>query len=304
MEYVLQTFSLCKYYKNFKALNGLTMNVKKGSIYGFVGKNGAGKTTLIRLICGLQNPTEGFYEIYGTKNDGPEIYKKRNRIGAVVENPAYFPDMSAKENLMYQYRLLGIPNYDGIDELLDLVGLSNTGDKTLKNFSLGMKQRLGIAIALCGNQDILILDEPINGLDPQGIIEIRELILKLNQEKGITFIISSHILDELSKIATDYGFIDNGRIVKEVTKEELLNECRKSIRVTVSDIKALTRVLDKLNFEYKILNDSDCDIFASIEITDLVLKLNEENCRVISCSEKDETLEGYYLQLIGGALNE
>lgn len=200
MEYVLKTNSLSKSYKNFKALNELTMNVPKGAIYGFVGKNGAGKTTLIRLICGLQEPTSGGYSLYGVSNSQKEILKSRRRMGAVVETPSIYMDLTAVDNLKEQYRVLGIPSYDSIPELLKLVGLENTGKKKAKNFSLGMRQRLGIAIALAGDPDFLVLDEPINGLDPQGIIEMRELILKLNREHQITVLISSHILDELSRL--------------------------------------------------------------------------------------------------------
>ena len=202
MEYVLKTNDLCKNYKHFKALNGLTMNVPKGAIYGFVGKNGAGKTTLIRLICGLQEPTSGEYALYGLKNSEKEILKSRRRMGAVVETPSIYLDLTAVDNLKEQYRILGIPSYNSIPKLLKLVGLENTGNKKAKNFSLGMRQRLGIAIALAGDPDFLVLDEPVNGLDPQGIIEMRELILKLNCEYQITVLISSHILDELSRLAT------------------------------------------------------------------------------------------------------
>ena len=199
MDYVLRTNALCKKYKDFKALNGLSMNVPKGAIYGFVGKNGAGKTTLIRLICGLQEPTSGEYMLYGRKNTDKDILKSRRRMGAVVETPSIYFDMTAEENLKIQYRILGLPSFDGLNDILKLVGLEDTGRKKAKNFSLGMRQRLGIAVALVGDPDFLVLDEPANGLDPQGIIEIRELILKLNREHQITFLISSHILDELSR---------------------------------------------------------------------------------------------------------
>lgn len=241
MDYVLRTNALCKKYRDFKALNGLSMNVPKGAIYGFVGKNGAGKTTLIRLICGLQEPTSGDYTLYGRKNTDKDITKSRRRMGAVVETPSIFLDMTAENNLRQQYRVLGLPSYDGLSEILKLVGLDNTGKKKAKNFSLGMRQRLGIAIALVGDPDFLVLDEPANGLDPQGIIEIRELILKLNLEQQITVLISSHILDELSKLATHYGFIDGGRLVKEMSAKELEAACRKCVRMEVSDTKALAR---------------------------------------------------------------
>ena len=221
MDYCLTTNALSKQYRHFKALNNLSMHVPKGSIYGFVGKNGAGKTTLIRLICGLQEPTAGDYTLYGIKNTDKRIAKSRRRMGAVVETPSIYQDMTAEDNLKEQYRILGLPSLDGIPELLALVGLSDTGKKKAKNFSLGMRQRLGIAIALCGDPDFLVLDEPVNGLDPQGIIEMRELILKLNKERQITVLISSHILDELSRLATHYGFIDGGRMVKEISAKDL-----------------------------------------------------------------------------------
>ena len=299
--YVLQTQNLCKNYKSFKALDGLTMNVPRGAIYGFVGKNGAGKTTLIRLICGLQFPSGGSYELYGLKNDDKSIAISRRRMGAVVETPSIYLDMTAKENLKQQYRVLGMPSFDGIDELLELVGLENTGRKKAKNFSLGMRQRLGIAVALCGSPDFLVLDEPINGLDPQGIIEIRELILKLNHEKKITVLISSHILDELSRLATHYGFIDKGRIIKEMSAEELEAACRKCVRMTVTDTKALSRVLEDMGIEYKILDDKTADVYAKPNFSQLAAALAKENCEVITMEEHDESLESFYISLVGGA---
>lgn len=304
MEYVLNTNDIHKSYRKFQALNGLTMNVPKGAIYGFVGKNGAGKTTLIRIISGLQDPTYGEFSLYGISSKEKNINKSRRRMGAVIETPALYLDMTAEDNLKMQYRILGLPSFDGIEETLDLVGLGNTGKKKVRNFSLGMRQRLGIAIALCGNPDFLVLDEPINGLDPQGIVEIRELILKLNREKKITVLISSHILDELSKLATHYGFIDKGRIVKEMSSEELENACRKCVRLSVTDTKILTRVLDKMNLEYKVIDSSLCDIFSKPNITELTLALAKENCEVLSVNEHDESLESFYISLIGGAEND
>ena len=261
MEYILCTNGLTKQYRKFKALNNLNMHVPKGAIYGFVGKNGAGKTTLIRLICGLQEPTNGEYSLYGRKNTDGGISKARRRMGAVVETPSIYLDLTAEENLREQYLVLGMPSFEGIQELLKLVGLQDAGKKKAKNFSLGMKQRLGIAIALAGDPDFLILDEPVNGLDPQGIIEIRELILKLNRERQITFLISSHILDELSRLATHYGFIDRGQIVREISAEEVEHTCRKCIRLTVSDTRALACVLDKMRLEYSIVSEDEADVF-------------------------------------------
>lgn len=301
MDYVLKTNALSKNYKNFKALNGLSMNVPKGSIYGFVGKNGAGKTTLIRLICGLQEPTSGDYMLYGKKNTDKEIVKSRRRMGAVVETPSVYLDMTAEDNLKQQYRILGLPSFDGFTDILKLVGLDNTGKKKAKDFSLGMRQRLGIAIALVGDPDFLVLDEPVNGLDPQGIIEIRELILKLNHEHQITVLISSHILDELSRFATHYGFIDSGRMVKEISAKELEEACRKCIRMEVTNVKALARVLDGMKIDYKILSDTTADVYAKVNVSRLTAALAKENCEVVSMQERDESLESYYIGLVGGA---
>ena len=201
---------------------------------------------------------------------------------------------------MHQFRLLGLPSYDDVGELLKLVGLADTGKKKVKDFSLGMRQRLGIAVALCGDPDLLILDEPINGLDPQGIVEVRELILKLNRERKITVIISSHILDELSKLATHYGFIDKGTIVREMSAQQLEESCRKCVRVKVSDAKALSRVMIRLGIEYKMLDDNTADIFGKPNVTQLVHELDKENCILDSFQEHDETLESFFISLVGG----
>ena len=180
------------------------------------------------------------------------------------------------------------------------MGLDNTGKKKAKNFSLGMRQRLGIAVAMAGDPDFLVLDEPINGLDPQGIIEMRELILKLNQERGITVLISSHILDELPRLATHYGFIDAGHMVKEMSAEELEMRCRKSIRTEVTDTRTLARVLDGMGIEYSVVDDSKVDIYGEVQVTALVEALAKENCTVYSMKEQDESLESYYMNLVGG----
>lgn len=296
----MRTTALNKTYGHFKALNGLSMNVPKGAIYGFVGKNGAGKTTLIRLICGLQKPTSGEYTLYGRKNTEKDVTKSRRRMGAVVETPSIYLDMTAEDNLKQQYRVLGLPSFDGLHDILNLVGLGNAGKKKARNFSLGMRQRLGIAIALVGSPDFLVLDEPANGLDPQGIIEIRELILKLNREQQITVLISSHILDELSKFATHYGFIDNGCIVKEISAKELEDACRKCVRIEVSDTKALALVLDDMGISYKILSGTVADVYAKLKVSDITMALGKANCEVLSMQERDETLESYYISLIGG----
>lgn len=304
MDYVLTTNALSKEYGTFKALDAVSMHIPKGAIYGFVGKNGAGKTTLIRLICGLQAATSGEYTLYGRKNTDKEIDKLRRRMGAVVETPSIYLDMTAEENLKQQYRILGLPSFDGLTDILKLVGLENTGKKKVRNFSLGMRQRLGIAVALCGDPDFLVLDEPTNGLDPQGIIEMRKLILKLNREHQITVLISSHILDELSKLATHYGFIDNGHILKEISSKELDAVCRKCISVEVTNVKMLACVLDSMGVKYEILSDSRADIFAKVNISKLTLALAKKNCELLSVQEHDESLENYFVSLIGGSKHE
>ncbi len=304
MEYVLQTNHIKKVYGNYKALNGLTMHVPKGSIYGFIGKNGSGKTTLIRLACGLQQPTDGELKIYGVGHKERMVTKVRRRMGAVVETPSIYLDMTAEDNLREEYRILGIPSLDGVGDILKLVGLENTGKKKAKHFSLGMRQRLGIAIALVGNPDFLILDEPMNGLDPQGIVDIRELIIKLNKEYGITILISSHILDELSRMATHFGFIDSGKILKELSAEELATACRKCVEVTVSNTKVLSFILDELGVEYTIISDKKADIFGEVNLSELTLKLYEKNCKIEAIHEHNENLEAFYINLVGGEKNE
>lgn len=303
MDYVLTTNALSKSYGQFKALDGLSMKIPRGSIYGLVGKNGAGKTTLIRLICGLQHPSGGSYTLFGQSTSGG-IERSRRRMGAVVETPSIYTDMTAEDNLKIQYRVLGLPSFDGIPELLKLVGLEDTGKKKAGKFSLGMRQRLGIAVALAGNPDFLVLDEPVNGLDPQGIIEVRELLLKLNRERQITVLISSHILDELSRLATHYGVIDSGHMVREISAEDLEAASRKCVRVKVTDVEVLVQVLDGLGLEYKIVSDSQADIFGQVNVSQLVLALSEKGCEVCSMHERDESLESYYVSLVGGEAHE
>jgi ABC-2 type transport system ATP-binding protein len=302
MDHILQTQHLCKSYGKFKALDDFSINVPKGAIYGMVGRNGAGKTTLIRIITGLNNPTSGSYSVMETDYKSPEIYKVRRKVGAVVETPSLHPDMTAKDNLIQQTKALGISN-EKLDGLLKLVGLSNTGKKKAKNFSLGMRQRLGIAFSLVGDPEFLVLDEPINGLDPQGIMEVREMLIDLNRNRGITILISSHILDELSKLATHYGFIENGRVVKEMSAEELEQVSRKAVRVNVSDTNILADVLKGMGAEFTVYSPNEADIFSPVQVTPLVLALNERNCFVNTMNERSESLESYFMGLVGGVRN-
>lgn len=303
MNYVLETNNLEKKYKDFKALSHTNIHIEKGSIYGLIGKNGAGKTTLIRIICGLQKPTNGDYTIYGVSNTCKEISNIRNRIGAIIESPSIYGEMTARDNLITQSKLVGLPNLDEIDELLKLVDLSNTGKKKAKNFSLGMKQRLGIAIALTNNPDFLILDEPINGLDPQGIIEIRELILKLNKEKGITILISSHYLDELSKIATHYGFLDKGTLIKEISSKDLMKQMQHKIVLKVNNEVEFVKYLEKNKISYEVINAKTIEIYEKINLSQFIYGLSQKNLEVEEIHEQEETLETYYMNLIGGKEN-
>ena len=238
-----------------------------------------------------------------TALSGRQLREKRKKIGMIFQHFNLFASRTVYGNVAYPLRGSGRSKKeieDKVKPLLELVGLADTGKKKARNFSLGMRQRLGIAIALAGDPDFLVLDEPVNGLDPQGIIEIRELILKLNRERNITVLISSHILDELSKLATHYGFIDSGRIVKELSARELEAACRKCLRVEVTDTRALARVLDGMGVEYKILDDGKADVFAQVNISQLSKALDNQGCELLSAQERDESLEGYFINLVGG----
>lgn len=304
MEIILETNNLEKKYKDFRALNHTNIHIEKGAIYGLIGKNGAGKTTLIRIICGLQKPTNGNYTIYGIDNSNSDIASVRKRMGAIIETPSIYGEMTARDNLTLQYKLVGIPSMDGIDELLKLVGLDNTGKKKTKNFSLGMKQRLGIAIALANNPDFLILDEPINGLDPQGIIEIRELILKLNKERRITILISSHYLDELSKIATHYGFLDNGSIIKEISSEELMKKMEHKIELKVSNPKDFVKYFEENKISYEVMDNKTINVYGKYNLSKFINELFKKNLIADEIHEQEESLENYYMNLIGGGMND
>ena len=299
MEYVLETESLCKRYGKTRVLQDIDLKIPKGSIYGLVGKNGAGKTTLMRIITGLQAPTSGTYTLSGVKNTDRKITTVRRRMGALVETPGLYKNLSAYDNIKLQYINLGLTSYDTIPDLLKLVNLEDTGKKHAGKFSLGMRQRLGVAIAMCGNPDILVLDEPINGLDPQGIIEMREMLLNINKERSTTILISSHILDELSRLATDYAFIDNGRILQTLSAEDLLRKTTKAARLTVSDTKAMCRVLDTMGLHYEVSSDGTIEVFGDINITRTVHEADKENVEIFKVLENDETLEAYFMNLVG-----
>ena len=298
--YILETNNLVKRYNKVNVLNNLNIHIKKGSIYGLIGKNGSGKTTLIRIITGLTTPTSGDFSIYGINGKSPDIIKSREKIGAIIETPAVFLDMTAKDNLIIQSRIVGNKNLNNLDEILKLVGLENTKKKKVRDFSLGMKQRLGIAIALINNPDFLILDEPINGLDPEGIIEVRELILKLNKEKNITILISSHYLDELAKVATNYGFLDKGEIIEEISNQELLEKVKHKFVIKVNNKKDFLKYFKENNINYELNKDDTINIYEQDNLAKFITTLTNNNLIVEEAHEFDETLENYYMNLIGG----
>lgn len=305
MSCVLKTINLSKRYKNQWALKGVNMNVGKGDIYGFVGENGSGKTTVIRLVTGLIFSTEGNVELFGIKDDNPEILEQRKKVGAIVETPSIYMNMSASDNLRLQCSILGIiQDVEGkIKSILDEIGLAEQYEnkKNASNFSLGMRQRLGIGMALLGEPEFIILDEPMNGLDPMGIVEIRELILKLNREKQITFLISSHILSELALVATKYGIISKGKLIKEITAEQLKQECRSSVLISTKDKEKLICLIND-NFSEKDFVTTACgvQIFGDINLNDILKKIIDANIAIDSVVCNQSSIEDYYLSLIGG----
>lgn len=302
--YIIETKDITKKYGKYQVLNKLSVHIKENSIYGLIGKNGAGKTTLIRIICGLQDPTNGTYFINKIDNKAKNISLVRKKIGAIIERPSIYEEMNAKDNIICQMKLVGLTNYQDVSKILDVVGLSNVGNKKVRYYSLGMKQRLGIALALVNNPNILILDEPINGLDPEGIIEIRELILKLNKEKHITILISSHYLDELSKVATHYGFIDKGRIIEEISSEELNKKLTSFIELKVNNLKSFTNYFKNNNIPYEIKDNNIINIYKDYNIQKFITELTNNNLEIESITKKNESLEEYYINLIGGNNND
>ncbi len=298
MEYILKTENLTKVYGKKKVVNAVSMHVKKGDIYGFIGRNGAGKTTFMRMVAGLAAPNTGEIELFGKK----DLERQRLRVGALIENPGVYPNMTARDNLEIVRRCYGITDRNAVDEILDFVGLANTEKKRIKHFSMGMKQRLGVAIALFRNPDFLILDEPINGLDPAGIKEIRDLLLKLNQEKQITILISSHILGELSKVATRYGIIREGSLIEEFTVEELQEKCRRCQKLVVNDTqKACVLLEEKLHInEYDVPEPGILRIFGCLDkAAGINRKLIEGGVEVAESYLTGQDLEGYFMDRLG-----
>ncbi len=299
-EIVLQTKNLSKRYKNFTALNHVDMTVYKGDIYGFIGRNGAGKTTIMKIITGLTEATSGEFEIFSKK--GKAVFEEKKRMGCMIENPAFFGNLTAYQNLKYYCLQKGITNLERIDEVLALVQLTDVKNKKFRKFSLGMKQRLGIAFAMLDNPDLIILDEPINGLDPIGISELRETFHKLNQECGITIIISSHILSELYAVSNRFLFIDKGQVLKEITKEELDLECMRCLVVKADDIRHMATVLEsKMNIsDYKVIDNNEIRIYdEKVKATELNKVLIQNDINVSGIFESGVSLEDYFKSLVG-----
>lgn len=295
MEYVLRTKSLTKKFGSKIAVNAVDMNVAKGDIYGFIGRNGAGKTTAMKLILGLLNATEGEIELFG----GEPLEKARGRIGSLIEAPGIYKNCTAYEN-MKRFSIIYGGTDEDIAQLLKLVGLENTGNKKAGRFSLGMKQRLGMAIAMLGNPEFLILDEPINGLDPEGIKDIRNTVLNLNREKGVTFLISSHLLDELAKIVTRYGIINNGVLTEEISAEDLNSMCESGLKVRVDDVgKAITALLPLVPQEEIRVSGGELVLPIDVDAAGVNELLVKGGVRVSELGAMRGDMEEYFIARLG-----
>ena len=301
-EYVVKTKNITKEYNNQTVLSNINLSIKPGEIYGLVGNNGAGKSTLLRILSGQGFQTEGEVSLFD-KTAKEDIVNARKRMGALIESPAFFHNMTAKQNLEYFRIQLGIPGKKCVDEVLETVGLLEARDKKYSKFSLGMKQRLGIGLALLGNKELLILDEPINGLDPMGIIEIRNLFLKLNREKNITIILSSHILAELANVVTTYGFLSKGVMLEQISAKELAKKCENYLEIKVSDVEKFTVALERelSIFNYKVYPDHSIHIYDLLDKPDKVSMIAANNgIAIMSLNVKSVNIENYYMTLVGG----
>lgn len=302
-ETVLQTNNLTKKYKDFVALDNATITIRKGDIYGLIGRNGAGKTTLMKTVTTLTNKTGGSFYLFGSEE---ELTESKRRIGCLIESPAFFDNLTAYQNLKYYSIQKGIVDEKQIDKVLKIVDLFKEKNKKFKKFSLGMKQRLGIAFAILDNPDFIILDEPINGLDPIGIKEIRDTLKKLNEEEKITILISSHILSELYLIANHFCFIDKGKIIKDVSKEDLDLECSKCIVIKTKDVNKATVVLEKelLTTNYKVIDNTEIRLYDYLENSAKVNKtLLTNGIEIMGIYESGISLEDYFDSLIKDGVN-
>ena len=301
MEYILRTNTVSKKYTNYYAVDKVSISIKKGEIYGLIGENGAGKSTLMKMIAGLVEPSEVSIELFG--NFVPQT--ERYRIGCVIESPALYAELTAKQNLEVFRKAYGLSSKESVQQILKQVGLSQYENKIVKKFSLGMKQRLAIGVALLGNPDFLILDEPINGLDPTGIQDMRNFLLKLNREEHITIMISSHILGELSKIATKYGIIKNGKLIEEITAKELNEKCQCCLKIKASDTAQAAILIEKNlhTKNYEILSDNNIRIFEYVDNPGIVNSLLvNHGISVDECTVTKESLEDYFNEKMRGGI--
>lgn len=305
-EIVLETHNITKKYSKITAVDSFNMTIYKGDIYGLIGRNGAGKTTLSRIIMGLSIPSNGELTLFG-ESSRSKLNEVRKRTGSVIETPALYPNLTAYQNLEYYRIQRGIPDKKVITNALEVVDLTDTGKKKFKNFSMGMKQRLGLALALLNNPDFIILDEPINGLDPMGIVEMRNTIKKLNQDYGITILISSHILRELYLVATRYGIIDEGKLIKELSQDELNNECQKALLISVDDTAGAAVVIETVlkTTKFKVTGQNEIKVYDYLNnSSEVSFQLIRAGIRVSSISEVGDNLEDYFIKLVGGVKSD
>lgn len=303
---ILEINNLCKNYGKNMILDSVNIKVDRGDIYGLVGNNGAGKTTIMRAILGHILYDSGSIKLFG-KEKANDIENVRRKVGALIEEPGFYPNLTAKQNLEYYRLQFGIPRKQTVYDVLEKVGLKDATNKKFKKFSMGMRQRLGIALSIMHSPELLVLDEPINGLDPSGIIEIRNLLLKLNRERNTTIIISSHILAELSNIATKYAFINKGKIVEEISSDELLKKCNEFLDIEVSDKENMSVVLEKeLNItNFKVYPDNHIHIYGNLNNVSKINKIAVLNeIEIMSINKKYANIENYYMNLIGGNKND
>ncbi|MCR5618233.1 MAG: ATP-binding cassette domain-containing protein [Clostridiales bacterium] len=292
---MIKATGLCKSYGRKPVLKDVNFTINKGDIYGLVGKNGAGKTTIMRILTGLQEPTGGFID-FGYDR------RKLGSAGTLIEMPSIYANQSAEDNLKFQYLNLGLKFDNSIKEILELVGLQNTGSKKAGKFSLGMRQRLGIAIAMVGDPEVLVLDEPINGLDPQGIIEVRDLLLKLNREKGITIVISSHILSELAKLATRFGFIDDGHMIRECTTYEIEHAGEKLMIIKCDKLQEYNSLLNARGFTSELISNPDkVTIHGEVDIIDIAMIARDAQIKITDLRTVETNLEEFYVDVVGGS---
>lgn len=297
-EYVIETNKLTKVYRGQKAVSQADLHVKKGAIYGLIGKNGAGKTTMMKMLTGMANPTEGEIRLFGTEHG--ERAASQMRIGSLIEHPGVYPDRTAFQNMKLKALAMGVYRKDNILEILDLVGLGDAGKKKVKAFSMGMQQRLGIGLALIGTPDMLILDEPINGLDPMGVIEVRNLIGRLNRERHMTILLSSHILEEVSKVATDYGIIDHGRLVMELTEEELHRQCERKVEIITSKPDMAAVALESMGImQYTVADEKTVYVYEGMDsLAEINMGLAARKVPVLEMKLRNDSLEEFFLKVV------